>query len=185
MKLPTEYVTHLDHRITALMAFTLRRDSNWFGADHGEQKNLGDVYRSSLEGSGIMLRMLMEFLGVKAERNNPRKLVEAKDPFDVRLGKGKLKKIPKVDILSRATFRGCSKTFLARLHSGTSKRTAHPAFNRFTSGLDPNELRKATKWVLQEIWERCYKPDAIIIHRDIFNQLQDGKWENIPFKAAS
>jgi len=99
------------------MAFTLRRDLNWFGPDHGEQNNLGDIYRSSLEGSGIMLRMLMEFLGVKAARNNPRKLVEAKDLFDVRLGKAKLRKIPKVDVLSKIPFQDCSKPFLARLHS--------------------------------------------------------------------
>jgi hypothetical protein len=184
MKLPPEYVTHLDHRITALMTFTLRRDSNWFGPDHGEEKNLGDVYRGSLEGSGIMLRMLMEFLGVKAARNNPRKLVEAKDLFDVRLGKGKLKKIDRVDINSKAPFRDCSKLILARLHSGTSKRTAHPAFNRFTSGLDPNELRTATKWVVTEIWNRCYSPDPIPIHRDLFKLMNGGRWEGIPFQKA-
>jgi hypothetical protein len=65
MRLPPEYVKHLDHRITALMTFTLRRDFSWFGPDHGEEQNLGDVYRGSLEGSGIMLRMLMEFFRSK------------------------------------------------------------------------------------------------------------------------
>src|SRR5438034_5853717 len=105
MKLPTEYVPHLDHRITVLMAFTVRRDCGWFDCNRAEQKNFGDLYRASLEGAGIMLRMLMEFLGVKAARNNRTKSVEAKHPQAARLGKGKLRRILKVDINSRTTFR--------------------------------------------------------------------------------
>ncbi len=166
MKLPAEYVTHLDHRITVLMTFTLRRDSYWFGPDHGEEKNLGDVYRASHEGAGIMLRMLMEFLGVKAE-GNPRRLGKATDDRSERLGKkGNLENIKPVDPNSEESFVICSKDFLARIHSETSKRTAHPEF--LSHGLDPKDLRDATKWVVTEIWNRCYNPDPITIHRDLF-----------------
>lgn len=106
------------------MTFTLRRDSNWFGPDHGEQKRLGDVYRASLEGAGIMLRMLMEFLGVKANSDTPPRLVKATDNRNERLGKGLLEKIQPVEPDSEESFTICRKEFLARMHKEASKRTA-------------------------------------------------------------
>jgi len=176
MKLPQSYVPHLDHRITVLMTFTVRRDTGFFGSDHGELKELGDLYRGSLEGSGIMLRMLLEFLGVKASKMSRRS-----GKRDALLGQGSLAYIAPVEIrnLDRPTER-----FLARMHNEASKRTAHPAFHRFASGLDPIELRKATKWVVKEIWDRCYNPDAVTMHRDLFRLLPGGKWEGIPFRPA-
>src|SRR5258706_90731 len=104
MHLPQSYVPHLDHRITVLLSFTVRRDAGFFTSNHGEPKEFGDLYRGSLEGAGIMLRMLLEFLGVKAK-----------------------------------------------------------------SG----------------IWDRCYYPEAITVHRDLFGLLKDGKWEGIPFRPAT
>lgn len=88
MKLPASYVTHLDHRITALMTFTVRREVGFFGPDHGESKQLGDIYRGSQEGAGIMLRILLEFLGVKA----------AVKKGDDLLGRGGLAHIAPVDL---------------------------------------------------------------------------------------
>jgi hypothetical protein len=164
------------------MTFTLRRESNWFGPYHGEQNNLGDVYRASLEGAAIMLRMLIEFLGVKAE-GNPPKLCKATDDRSERLGKkGDLEKIKPVDPNSLEPFSICSKDLLARMHSEASKRTAHPEF--LSHGLDPQELRDATKWVVTEIWNRCYNPDPITIHRDLFKLMNGGQWEGIPFQGA-
>ncbi len=175
MKIPPDYVPHLDHRITSLMAFTVRRDRGWFCAGSG------DLYRASLEGSGIMLRMLMEFLGVKANRKKPTELTVSNDG-DVRLGIGGLKLIEPVkpDVVNRTV----DGPFLARMHSEASKRTAHPQFFELKSGLDPDDLRKATKWVVGDIWRRCYEPDAITVHGDLFCLLQNGRWEDIPFKSA-
>jgi hypothetical protein len=182
VKLPDEYKTHLDHRITVLMTFTLRRDSNWFGPDHGEQNKLGDVYRASLEGAGIMLRMLMEFLGVKANSDSPPQLVKATDRRNECLGKGLLRGVLPVIPDSKKPFETCKEEFLARMHKETSKRTAHAEF--LSHGLDPEDLRRATKWVVTEIWNRCYTPDPITIHRDLHCLMNGGKWENIPFQAA-
>ena len=182
MKLPPHYVTHFDHRITVLMTFTIRRELGWFGSDHGEQKNLGDIYRASLEGSGIMLRMLMEFLGVKSCYKDPKILCSSGyKKGDVRLENGLLRHIAAVDpkLIPQPLH-----AFLARMHDEASKRTAHAGFENVTTGLHPQELHDATKWVLNEIWERCYKPDAITIHGDLFRLLQNGKWEGVEFQSA-
>src|SRR4029453_19285417 len=97
MKLPQRYVRHLDHRITVLMTFTIRREEGFFGSDHGEPRKVGDLYRGSLEGSGIMLRMLLEFLGVKADSTKSGKLIRS-DSRDAVLGQGSLAAIAPVDI---------------------------------------------------------------------------------------
>jgi hypothetical protein len=181
MKLPQSYVPHLDHRITVLMTFTVRREEGFFGSDHGEPRELGDLYRGSLEGSGIMLRMLLEFLGVKTDSKNSGKLMPS-GKRDAVLGQGSLAAIAPVEI---SKMDSPTEQFLARMHDEASKRTAHPAFHKFTLGLDPDELRKATKWVVREIWDRCYDPDAITVHRDLFRLLAGGKWEGIPFTPAA
>lgn len=181
MTLPLNFVPHLDHRITVLMTFTIRLETGFFGKNHGEPKELGDLYRASLEGSGIMLRMLLEFLGVQAGkppgtliRSDPRKR-------DAVLGRGILTHILPVDI---GKLDQPMEHFLAKMHDEASKRTAHPAFHKVGLGLDPVELREATKWVVKEIWGRCYNPDAITVHRDLFRLLTGGKWEGIPFRPA-
>jgi hypothetical protein len=176
MKLPQSYVPHLDHRITVLMTFTIRREIGFFGSNQ-----VGDLYRASLEGSGIMLRMLLEFLGVKADRKNPGKLVPS-NKGDAVLGQGSVARIAPVDI---GKLDSPTEKFLARMHDEASKRTAHPAFHRFTLGLDPDELRDATRWIVKEIWHRCYDPDAITVHQDLFRLLSGGKWEGIPFTPAA
>jgi len=61
MKMPASFISDLDHRMTALLSFTLRRNSDFFGPDHGETKGLGDLYRASQEGAGTMLRALIGF----------------------------------------------------------------------------------------------------------------------------
>lgn len=177
MKLPPEYVDDLDHRITVLLTFTVRHHARSFPSQSG------DLYRASLEGSAIMLRMLLEFLGVKAETQNPHKLTAVREfsEHDVLLGKHKLTDIKAVEIRKLDSE---TNQFLARMHDEASKRTAHSAFGKRLPGLCPVELRQATRWVLTEIWERCYAPDAITVHGDLFVQLKDAKWEGIPFRSA-
>ena len=180
MKLPPQYVPHLDHRITALMAFTLRNDSRWFDSTPEERKNLGDVYRGSLEGAGIMLRMLMEFLGIKSCKEDPSKLCpSSRQMGDIRLEEDSLKHISAVDpkLIDQPLH-----SFLARMHDETSKRTAHAGFHKISNGLDPKELRKATEWVVSEIWKRCYDPDPITVHGDLFLLMNGDRWEGIPFQ---
>ena len=180
MKLPQSYVPHLDHRIKVLMTFTVLRDTGFFGPHHGESKEVGDLYRGSLEGSGIMLRMLLEFLGIKADSGKSGKLAPS-GKRDAVLGQHTLAHIAPVDI---GKLDSSTEQFLAKVHDEASKRTAHPAFHKFTLGLDPDELRHATRWVVKQIWDRCYDPDAITVHRDLFRLLAGGKWEGIPFKPA-
>ena len=180
MKLPTVYVPHLDHRLTALLSFTLRRNEGFFGPDHGESKRLGDVYRASLEGSGIMLRVLLEFLGIKSIQGPPPSL-EPKNGTDARLGYNILRGIPPVDIFQISA---ADAVRLASLHDGISKRTGHPAFNKQGLGMDPVELEWASIWVVTQIWNRCYAPDPIPIHRDVFRLLIAGTWNGVPFVVS-
>jgi len=95
MQLPQSYLGHLDHRLTVLLSFTIRRDLGVFAPDHGESLRRGDVYRTSQEGSAIMLRVLLEFLGLKSKEGNPPTLVEAGARAS-RLGIGDLAHIPAV-----------------------------------------------------------------------------------------
>jgi hypothetical protein len=180
MQLPPQYVGFIDHRMTVLMAFTLRRDAKWFGPDHGESKQLGDVYRASLEGAGIMLRALIEFVGVKSAWNGKLRLVDNDKKGDTILGHSDLTHILQV---RSADLEIGMAAFIAKMHDEAAKRTAHPT-QRISTGLDPDDLAKATEWVVREIWDRCYKPDPIIIHRDIFSLLKDGTWKGIPFRPA-
>src|ERR1035437_426521 len=178
MKLPVSFVPHHDHRVTVLLSFTVRRDSGYFGPDHGETKQLGAVYRASLEGSGIMLRMLLEFLGLKADQSKPG-MLKSSDKRDTILGHRQLAHISAVDY---TTLDMPTTQFLARMHDEASKRTAHPKFDVFTLGLDPDDLRKATVWVIKQLWAKCYDPDPLTLHGDLYRLLSGGKWEGIPFK---
>jgi hypothetical protein len=186
MKIPSQYVPDLDHRITALMTFTVRRDSGWFDPDHGEEKNLGDVYRASLEGAAIMLRILIEFLGLNGKCENGHwKLGKPPDLGDVRLGKGLLSRITPADHNLITPANPILAALIAKMYGEVSKRTAHSAFNKIGHGLDLKDLREATKWVVNEIWKRCYDPAPITVHRDLFRLLPGGQWEGIRFKEAT
>jgi hypothetical protein len=56
---------HIAHRLTALLSVISRQqaDPNFF-------TGRSDVYRASIEGSYIMLRVFIEFLGVESARHD-------------------------------------------------------------------------------------------------------------------
>jgi hypothetical protein len=185
MKLPLSYLGHLDHRITCLLSFVVRRDTGFFGDGNGEEKHVGDLYRASLEGAGIMLRALIEFLGAKPcyqrdQLNFPLTLIAVAKP-DVGLGYGDLAHIDSLDLKYLDPITAAR---LAWMHDGVSKRSGHAAFNKQALGLDPKDLEWAAIFVVTEIWGRCYKPDPIPIHQDIYAMLSDGIWAGVPFKRA-
>jgi hypothetical protein len=185
MRIPPQYVGDLDHRITALMSFTVRRETGWFGLDHGESRRLGDVYRASLEGAGVTLRALIEFLGVKSCWVRGKiELGDNDNTNDLVLGFAPLASLARI---TKADLEGKDKTladFIAKMHDDASKRTAHPAFNKLRFGLNPDDLAKATAWAVTEIWQRCYDPDPITIHGDLYALLKGGRWKNVPFQQA-
>lgn len=176
--MPADYIEHLDHRITALLTLFVRNDAgfDWTGK--------GDLYRASLEASSIMLRALIEFLGVKSDRKNPGTLTvskrgaASKGVGDDVLGVGNLAVVPAVDPKALGT---SLERLIAGAHDGAAKRSAHAVFASSVGPLDPGEHRRAVKWVVSEIWNRCYDPDPIVVHPDLFGLLQGGAWEGIPF----
>jgi hypothetical protein len=58
------FTLHLEHRLTALLAFVCRLSDTEFWQGNG------DLFRSALEGSGTMLRVFIEFLGVRSKRQD-------------------------------------------------------------------------------------------------------------------
>src|SRR5260221_2309694 len=61
--------THLDHRLTALVA-PIFDDANAY------RSGRGDISKAAQEGSYVMLRLFIEFLGVKGPKKAPWKLNE-------------------------------------------------------------------------------------------------------------
>ncbi len=55
-------VLHLEHRLTVLLAFVSRLSDTAFWQGNG------DLFRSAFEGASTMLRVFIEFLGVRSER---------------------------------------------------------------------------------------------------------------------
>jgi hypothetical protein len=181
MKVPSHYVPHLDHRVSVLLSFTIRRDRGYFGPDHGESRQVGDLYRASLEGAGIMLRSLIEFLGAQCDHKaTPPRLIPKKGS-DAFLGVGDLGHIPPVDV---SKIPPAMESLLAKLHDGVSKRTGHPAFKKVSDGLDPDELRSASAWIVRALWESCYDPDPLVVHGDIIVLLGSPAWSGVPLAIS-
>jgi hypothetical protein len=191
MKLPTEFVPDLDHRITVLLTYSVRNDARWFerrlidGKDYDPY--LGDVHSACLEGSSIMARALLEFLGLCSSKPDQNGNVTLKSSTprrkDLRLGHETLQGISPVDSQLLQQQEPAMANLLARIHNETSKRTAHKN-SSVSSGMSPKELRQATKWIVNEVWNRCFAPGPITVQPHLFCQLVDEKWENIPFRSA-
>ena len=114
---------HVAHRLTALLAVIKRQtDPEFFSGK-------GDLYCGCIEGSYIMLRVFIEFLGVESSRaggqlrliqrtrQQAKNQKKARDT-DVMLDCFGLPLVPLADFGSHAQL-------IARVHDGLSKSTAH------------------------------------------------------------
>src|SRR5436190_21954253 len=67
--------THLGHRLSALLAPICLPENHSFWNSPSRRN---DAYRAAKEGSYVMLRLFIEFLGVKGPKKSPWELIETK-----------------------------------------------------------------------------------------------------------
>ena len=156
------FTAHFAHRLTALLCIAKRSEQADFW--HGR----GDVYCASIEGSFIMFRMFVEFLGLESYRQpsgehdlRPRSFKKRRDT-DVMLDNFGLP-------LAQSSDFGPHLALVARVHDGVSKATAHLTYEAndfFDSGRD---YMPALKELVRVIHLRLYKPLGrdFELHRDL------------------
>ena len=165
--------THLGHRLSAMVAPICRPDIDnpcclWKGRN--------DSYRAAQEGSYVMLRLFVEFLGVKSDRSDPPNLIcdcgALKD--DLRLSSfrkwGVANLWPK-DFDS-------NQAFIAKIHRTLCKINAHftyaaddkllANYNRVAS-LESKDWQIAVEIILQKLDESFYRKvnQPITVHIDL------------------
>jgi|SRR5882724_11606692 len=142
---------HFAHRLTALLCVAKRSEESGFW------QGRGDVYCASIEGSFIMFRMFVEFLGLESYRL-------ASGEHDLR--RRSLKKRKETDVmldnfglsLAQPDDFAPHRALVGRVHDGVSKATAHLTYEAndfFDSGRD---YMPALKELVRVIYERLYKP---------------------------
>jgi len=139
---------HLAHRLTVLLCVAKRSEQSDFWQDRG------DVYRASLEGSFIMFRMFVEFLGLESYRldsgeHDLRRRSRKKDT-DVMLDNFGLALAEPSDFDSH-------RRLIGRVHDGVSKATAHLTYEA-NDFFDPaRDYLLALHELVRVIHDRFYK----------------------------
>lgn len=160
--------THLGHRLTA-MASPICLTKN-----HPLWNQRNDAYRAAKEGSYSMLRLFIEFLGVKADRKNPNKLTIAVGEDDTILldafSNWGVKKVEPKDF-------GSKQAFMARVHRTLCKINAHFTYDdsvrnfydRIVSPDDKKEWEPAVEIVVGKLDEYFYQKvkQPIVVHCDL------------------
>ena len=150
--------SHIPHRLTAWLS-TIQRQQ----ADQYFFQNKGDVYRSAIEGTYIMTRVFIEFLGVESRWNNSTlHLVQR-----IRSNQAKEKRrIRDTDVmldcfgLPLATPSDFSphQDLIARVHDGLSKSTAHFTFKTESCFDAGEDLIPAIGLIYEVLQKRFFEP---------------------------
>jgi len=117
--------THLGHRLSAMVAPICLPQNHplW-----NSPSRRNDAYRAAKEGSYVMLRLFIEFLGVKGPRKCPWELVERTpdriEEDDLVLSCFKSSKAGPLENLKRADFVG-TEALIAEVHRTLCKINAH------------------------------------------------------------
>jgi hypothetical protein len=142
---------HLAHRLTALLCVAKRSEQSDFW------QGRGDVYCASIEGSFIMFRMFVEFLGLQSYRL-------ASGEHDLR--HRPLKKRRDTDVmldnfgltLTEPSDFDPHRALVGRVHDGVSKVTAHRTYDA-NDFFDPvRDYVPALNELVRVIHRRVYKP---------------------------
>jgi hypothetical protein len=150
---------HLAHRLTALLCVAKRSEQPEFW--HGR----GDVYCASIEGSFIMFRVLLEFLGLESYREG--------EEHDLRQRRRRRETDVMLDnfglTLAEPSDFDPHRRLVARVHDGVSKATAHLTYEA-NDFFDPvRDYVTALKELLRVIRIRVYDPlgREIKLHPDL------------------
>jgi hypothetical protein len=142
---------HFAHRLSALLCVAKRSEQSDFW------QGRGDVYCASIEGSFIMFRMFVEFLGLESYRLGSgghdlrQRSLTKRRMTDVMLDNFGLPLAQPSDFAPH-------RELVGRVHDGVSKATAHLTYEAndfFDSGRD---YEPALKELIRVIYDRLYKP---------------------------
>jgi hypothetical protein len=164
--------THLGHRLTAMAAPICLPENHlcWCGRN--------DAYRSAKEGSYSMLRMFIEFLGVKSIRGIPQTLREApaNEPDTILMDAFVNAKVTPVEF-------GAEQGFIAEIHRTLCKINSHftydqsaPAFyDRIVSPHDETDWARAVEIVIQKLDQHFYSvvQQPMTVHFDLEVPFRD------------
>jgi hypothetical protein len=150
--------THLGHRLTAMISpICLPGEHPWWS--NPSRRN--DAYRAAKEGSYSMLRLFIEFLGVKEDRRNPGKLKVVEGEDDTILldafSKWGVAKVQPKDF-------GSDEPLIAQVHRTLCKINAHftydssktKSYDRIDSPDDDMEWKPAVEIVVSKLDEFFY-----------------------------
>jgi hypothetical protein len=142
---------HLAHRLTVLLCVAKRSEQSDFWQCRG------DVYSASIEGSFIMFRMFVEFLGLEScrldsgEHDLRRRFLHKRRDTDVMLDNFGLPLAEPSDFDSH-------RNLVGRVHDGVSKTTAHLTYEA-NDFFDPaRDYLPALRELVRVIHDRFYKP---------------------------
>src|ERR1017187_7663649 len=163
--------THLDHRLTALVA-PVFDDANAY------RPGRGDISKAAQEGSYVMLRLFIEFLGVKGDRKIKGKLNPTDgDDDDLRLSSFSRWGAANLD----PNDFGPNQSFVADVHRTLCKINAHFTYDvneaRFydrIASLPRPDLEKAMEIIVNKLDEYFYRRvgQDIVVHRDLREQFK-------------
>ncbi|MCX6979313.1 MAG: hypothetical protein NTV08_00965 [Verrucomicrobia bacterium] len=160
--------THMAHRVTSLLSPIVRSDN-----DHAAWGNRNDTYRAAKEGSYVMLRLLIEFLGVKGSRKNEGRLAEAGTDDDDDLRLSSFLKWGAVSL--RPTDFGADESFVADTHRTLCKINAHftyddrkPDYYDRIASLPDLDWERGIELVLTKLHSEFYVKvgQPIVVHED-------------------
>lgn len=166
--------THLGHRLSSLVSPICRPETKtlWSGQN--------DAYRAAKEGSYVMLRLFIEFLGVKGDENNSGKLSRNQGTWadDLRLSAFShwgMKNFEPQDF-------GAEESFIAGVHRTLCKINAHftydiskPALYDRIASLPDADWSRAVDIIVRKLVDGFYsklKPPIIVVHSDLEEEFK-------------
>ena len=179
--------THLDHRLTALV-------SPVFDDANAYRNGRGDISKAAQEGSYVMLRLFIEFFGVKGQENKtqPKWTLEERSKLPKRTPGTDVQKTDlvlscfvdgsgnRLQDLTPADF-GNDQAFIAKVHRTLCKINAHFTYDvneaRFydrIASLPRSDLEKAVEIVVSKLDQHFYQKVGldIVVHHDLQEQFK-------------
>ena len=147
------FTLHLEHRLTVLLAFVCRLK------DTGFWQGNGDLFRSALEGSSTMLRVFIEFLGVRSKRQDSQLCLVPYEalPDDITIESFGVAKLAPEDFGEQAQL-------IAIVHEGIKKGTVHLTWQSGHEYKSDEHFIQAVAVVLQKLYDHLYCPLGYDFH---------------------
>ena len=147
------FTLHLEHRLTVLLAFVCRLSDTEFW------KGNGDLFRSALEGSSTMLRVFIEFLGVRSKRRDSDLCLV---PYEALRDDITIESFGVARLAPEAF--GEHAQLIAIVHEGIKKGTVHLTWQSRHQYKSDEHFVQAVAVVLQKLYSHLYCPLGYDFH---------------------